>query len=145
MIACYLGLYEEGEVKHINGVWSTFLELQLVCCQNIRIHSTCTSAYVQRILIKIAMFWHLWPFDSKPSVNMFWGNWVDGTIDMLDFTFFIIIIPNSMQSLCDLSHLEIIFQKAQSRISMVLFVAQTMVKSSSVLHERMHKIHHNIV
>ena len=30
---------------------------------------------------------------------------------------------NGMQSLRDLSHLEIIFQKAQSRISMVLFVA----------------------
>ena len=29
-----------------------------------------------------------------------------------------------MQSLHDLSHLEIIFQKAQSHISMVLFVAQ---------------------
>ena len=22
VIACYLGLYEEGEVEHINGVWS---------------------------------------------------------------------------------------------------------------------------
>ena len=29
-----------------------------------------------------------------------------------------------MQSLCDLSHLVIIFQKAQSHISKVLFVAQ---------------------
>jgi len=37
-----------------------------------------------------------------------------------------------MQSLHDLSHLEIIFQKAQSHISMVLFVAYTvtLVKSS---------------
>ena len=26
MIACYLGLYEEGEVEHINGVWSSFLD-----------------------------------------------------------------------------------------------------------------------
>ena len=33
------------------------------------------------------------------------------------------IIPNSMQSLRDLSHSEIIFQKAQSHISMVLFIA----------------------
>jgi len=37
---------------------------------------------------------------------------------------FLHAIPNSMQSLHDLSHLEIIFQKAQSHISMVLFVAK---------------------
>ena len=30
VIACYLGLYEEGEVEHINGVWSSSLDLQLV-------------------------------------------------------------------------------------------------------------------
>ena len=24
MIACYLKLYEEGEIKHINGVWPSF-------------------------------------------------------------------------------------------------------------------------
>ena len=30
MITCYLGLYEEGEVEYINGVWSSFLDLQLV-------------------------------------------------------------------------------------------------------------------
>ena len=24
MIACYLELYEEGEVEHINGVWPSF-------------------------------------------------------------------------------------------------------------------------
>jgi len=29
MIACYLGLYEEGEVEHINGVRPCFLGLQL--------------------------------------------------------------------------------------------------------------------
>jgi len=70
---------------------------------------------------------------------------VGGTIDMLDLSLFIYIIPNSMQSLCDLSHLEIIFQKAQSCISVVLFVAQTMVKSSNVLHEKIQKICHSIV
>ena len=26
VIACYLGLYEEGEVEHINGVRPSFLE-----------------------------------------------------------------------------------------------------------------------
>ena len=30
VITCYLGLYEEGEVEHINGVRPGFLELQLV-------------------------------------------------------------------------------------------------------------------
>ena len=25
MVASYLGLYEEGEVEHINGVWPVFL------------------------------------------------------------------------------------------------------------------------
>jgi len=53
VIACYLGLYEEGEVEHINGVWSSSLELELVCRQNIKIRSTCTSAHTQKILIKI--------------------------------------------------------------------------------------------
>ena len=38
--------------------------------------------------------------------------WVSGTIDMLD-----------LQSLHDLSHMEIIVQKAQFHISMVLLVA----------------------
>ena len=30
VIACYLGLYEEGEVEYINGVRPGFLEIQLV-------------------------------------------------------------------------------------------------------------------
>ena len=30
MIACYLELYEEGEVKHINGVWPNSKHPQLV-------------------------------------------------------------------------------------------------------------------
>ena len=37
-----------------------------------------------------------------------------------------------MQSLCDLSYLIIIFQKVQSHISMALFVAHHMGKSSGV-------------
>jgi len=37
VIACYLGLYEEGEVKHISGVKPGYLELWLVSHQNIRI------------------------------------------------------------------------------------------------------------
>ena len=32
MIACYLGLYEEGEVKHINGIRPDVIEIQLVGC-----------------------------------------------------------------------------------------------------------------
>ena len=32
MIACHLELYEENEVKHINGVWPVFFKLQL-CLQ----------------------------------------------------------------------------------------------------------------
>ena len=31
--ACYLGLYEEHEVEHTNGVWSSSMDLQLVGCQ----------------------------------------------------------------------------------------------------------------
>ena len=31
MVECYSGLYEEGEVEHINGVWPSFLIIQLVC------------------------------------------------------------------------------------------------------------------
>ena len=42
----------------------------------------------------------------------------------------------SMQSLCDLSHLVIIFQKAQSHISMVLFVAQTLFSIACVKSSR---------
>ena len=30
MIACYLGLYEEGEVEHINGVWPNSYYYQLL-------------------------------------------------------------------------------------------------------------------
>ena len=30
VIACYLGLYEEGEVEHINGVRPSFLEYTAV-------------------------------------------------------------------------------------------------------------------
>ena len=30
MIACYLELYEEGEVEHINGVRPSFLEITAV-------------------------------------------------------------------------------------------------------------------
>ena len=66
MIACYLGLYEEGEVEHINGVRPGFLELQLVGRETIRIRSTCACAHAQGILIKIAMLSHLWPFESEP-------------------------------------------------------------------------------
>ena len=55
-VTSYSNYISEGSVSHINGVWSSFLELQLVCRQNIRIRSTCTSAHTQRILIKIAMF-----------------------------------------------------------------------------------------
>jgi len=47
--------------------------------------------------------------------------WVDGTIDMFNFTFFIRRIQNSMQRLHGLSHSEIVFQKAQFHIiSMML-------------------------
>ena len=32
VISCYLGLYEEGEVEHINGVRPSFLENTAVSC-----------------------------------------------------------------------------------------------------------------
>ena len=34
MIACYLELYEEGEVEHINGVWPNPKHLQHVDLYN---------------------------------------------------------------------------------------------------------------
>ena len=34
MAECYSGLYEVGEVEHINGVWLSFLNFQLVCNNN---------------------------------------------------------------------------------------------------------------
>jgi len=45
VIACYVGLYEEGEVEHINGVWPGFLELQLIGRKIIRIQSTCAPVH----------------------------------------------------------------------------------------------------
>ena len=49
--ACYFALYEEGdhEVKHINGVWSNFLDLQLVAIGRSVNKSV---LYVQKILIE---------------------------------------------------------------------------------------------
>ena len=77
------------------------------------------STHAQKILIKIAMLSHHWLFESELDVHEL-RVWVGGTIDMLDFTLY--IIPNSMRSLRDLSYLEIILQKAPSHISMVMFI-----------------------
>ena len=61
------------------------------------------------------------PLSSFPLFIANQGGCIGGTVDMLDFTFFIqfIIAGNHF-----LSHLRIIFQKVQSPISTVLFVAR---------------------
>ena len=45
MIACYLGLYEEGEVEHINGVRPSFLENTAVSHSVIFAHATHVEQY----------------------------------------------------------------------------------------------------
>jgi len=81
VIACYLGLYKECEIKDINGVRLGFLELLLV---SHRIWSTCATLHVRSICIKFAKLSQLWPFNSEPMYDI--GH-VEG--DMLNFTFFI--------------------------------------------------------
>ena len=39
VIACYLGLYEKGEVEHINGLRPSFLENTAVRCSIIFAHA----------------------------------------------------------------------------------------------------------
>ena len=45
VIACYLGLYEEGEVEHINGVRPSFLENTAVSRSVIFAHATHVEQY----------------------------------------------------------------------------------------------------
>lgn len=49
---------------------------------------------------------HMLQILNQLVVNLEWTRL--NTIDILNFTFLLYVIPNSMQSLCDLSHLVII-------------------------------------
>ena len=48
MIACYLELYEEGEVEHINGVWLNSKHSQLVGSKNLNDAHRKQNAHVQK-------------------------------------------------------------------------------------------------
>ena len=82
----------------------------------------CTFAQVQRILIENCHAFTPLAFLRVSQVHVSYGHgWVGPVICLTSPSSY---NPNSMQSPCDLNHLENIFQKAPSHISMVLFVAQ---------------------
>jgi len=79
MIACYLELYGEGEVKHINGVWPNLKIYSLL----VYIMHTGNGMHMCKIHpINTQTRAHTSTFDSEPIL---W-EWVGGTID---FTFLI--------------------------------------------------------
>ena len=102
VVACYLELYEEGEVEHINNVWPVFLKQQL--CLQLKIK-------FKNVTIKPTN----WPLKAYKGG---WERWYV-RLHLLHTT-----LINSMQPLCVLSHLWIVSQKARSLISTVLFVAE---------------------
>ena len=53
MIACYLELYEEGEVEHINGVWPNSKHSQLVGSYNLNNAHRKQNAHVQKTALYI--------------------------------------------------------------------------------------------
>ena len=85
MIACYLELYEEGEVEHINDVWPNSKHLQLVGSSVLLNAHRKRLAHAQKLPYKYPTVWS--HFDLLKA-SPYW-KWVGGTIDMLDFTFFI--------------------------------------------------------
>ena len=86
MIACYLELYEEGKVEHINGVWPNSKHSQLVGSYNLYNAHRKQNAHVQKLPYKYpTMQSH---FDLLKANRMEWDR-VGGTIDMLDFAFLI--------------------------------------------------------
>jgi len=60
VIACYLELYEECEVNHINGVWPQFQFNSLIVGSN----HTHLYTHVQTILKNSSTQSHHWPFAS---------------------------------------------------------------------------------
>jgi len=81
LVACYLELYEEGEVKHINDVWPNSIALLVY----IHVMHTRNSVRMHK---KIPVNTQLRGYTSKQTPCC-WDGWVGGTIDILDFTFFI--------------------------------------------------------
>ena len=55
VVVCYLELYEEGEVEHINGVWPVFLFEQL-----------CLQLFPKKGLYKPTIEPIFWPLSSFP-------------------------------------------------------------------------------
>ena len=76
MFASYLELYEEGEVEHINSVWPVL-------------------SVEQFFFAAINILWIKTKPIIEPPNSAFWmaatvpSGMVGGTVDMLDFTFFI--------------------------------------------------------
>ena len=101
-------LYEEGEVKHINDVWPYSKHLQLGGLY------ACICACIKRYPTTWSNL-NLWRQTFVAGMGG-WDHWY-AQLHLLHR------IQSSMQRLHGLSHLEILFQKAQSHISMMLFVA----------------------
>ena len=69
VIVCYLGLYEEGKVEHINNVWSSFLDFTASFVENKQNMShvqpyTCVTNPFKRL----PCFCTSGLFDSKSSI-----------------------------------------------------------------------------
>ena len=101
MVECYSGLYEEGKVKHINGVWPSFLIIQLVYSNystklhlmggDCQYYKSATRGYTSAFFMTTKRR-TLSLERVKEHINACFavlGFWEGGTIDMLNFTFFV--------------------------------------------------------
>ena len=86
MIAWYLGLYEEGEVEHINGVRPSFLEIQLLV---VTLQSCACYPRGRKMHAHMKAHLVVTPSAFESELKCYARGREGGTIDMLDFTFFI--------------------------------------------------------
>jgi len=76
MIACYLELYEEGKVSHINGVWPISKHYCLLVVQFFEVRTVNSLRMHRNCPINTLPQGHTSTFERKQA-------WVGGTIDML--------------------------------------------------------------
>ena len=134
MVECYSGLYEKVNLS-ISMVWPSFLIIQLVYSNyGTKLHlmgDDCQSYKISYMWSHFGLFYDDQTQNTVPwkgerayqcmlcSVGVL-GGWDHWYAQLHPF----LIIQNSIQPLCNLSHSVIIFQKAQFHISIVLFVAE---------------------